>query len=392
MNPIKGLFLLDPQVVFLNHGSFGACPKPVFETYQAWQRRLEGQPVLFLGREFDGLMLQARQALGLALKVDPQDLVFITNATHALNCIARSINFAPEDEILSTNHEYGACDNTWRFIAQKCAARYVQVNIPLPVQSAEDMVEKLWSGVTQRTRVIYISHITSPTAHLFPVEAICQRARDLGILSIIDGAHAPGQFDLDLNSLGADFYFGNCHKWMLSPKGAAFLYARKEAQGLVEPLVVSWGWSADQNTTTGSPFIDLLQWSGTADPSAALSVPAALEFMERNEWPEVRSRCRTLLVLALDSISELTGLPLVYSRMDGSLPFLPPQMGVAALPPDVDLARLKLNLYENHRIEIPVISWNGYKFLRISVQGYNDEADIEALRAALKGEIDHCRV
>lgn len=392
MNPIKELFLLDPQVVFLNHGSFGACPKPVFETYQAWQKQLEQQPVHFLGREFDRLMLQARVALGLALRCDPQDLAYIPNATHALNCIARSIQLAPGDEVLTSSHEYGACDNTWQFITQKCGARYLHKQIPLPLLSPEEMIDQLWSGVNQHTRVIFLSHITSPTAQLFPVEEVCRRARQAGILSVIDGAHAPGQVDLDLPALGADFYFGNCHKWMLSPKGAAFLHARQEVQGLVEPLVVSWGWSADQNTTSGSRFIDLLQWSGTADPSAALSVPAAIGFMERHDWAKVRLRCHVLLVKALDAIKEITGLPSAYSPGRNSFPFLPPQMGVAPLPGDVDLPRLKINLYEKHHIEIPVIVWNDRKFLRISIQGYNDETDITALLAALGEEIDSCRV
>jgi isopenicillin-N epimerase len=387
LDDLKDLFLLDPQVVFLNHGSFGACPKPVFEVYQAWQRRLEKQPVLFLGREFNDLMGASRQALGECIHADADDLIYLPNATHAVNIVARSLNLSPGDEILTSDHEYGACDNTWDFICRKSGARYIHQPIPLPVSSPTEFVETLWQGVTQRTKLIYLSHITSPTAQLFPVETLCRRARQAGILSLIDGAHAPGQVELDLKSLDADFYFGNCHKWMLSPKGAAFLYTRKELQGLIEPLVVSWGWSADKNTTTGSRYVDILQWTGTHDPSAVLSVPAALQFLHDHDWNEVRRQCHALLVQALARAEQVTGLPGRY-RMDGPhASFLPLQMGILPLPVETDLTQLKMNLYEKYRIEIPCVEWNGAKFLRVSIQGYNDETDVNALIDALKNEI-----
>ncbi len=386
MNNLKDLFLLDPQVIFLNHGSYGACPKPVFEVYQSWQRRLERQPVLFLGREYNQLMLTARQALGDYLQADPNDLVFIPNATHGVNIIARSLNLAPGDEVLTSDHEYGACDNTWEFICRKSQARYVHQPIPMLEKTAEETVAALWKGVNPRTKLIYLSHITSPTAQVFPVELICQKARQAGILTAIDGAHAPGQLELDLNSLGADFYFGNCHKWMISPKGAAFLYARKEHQDSLEPLIVSWGWSANEETTTGSRFIDFMQWSGTYDPSAALAVPAAIQFMQDNHWLEVRQRCHELLIRTLDQISDITGLPALYHLEDPEEPSLPPQMGVAPLLDDIDTVTLKQTLYDRYHIEIPCIEWNGHKYLRISIQGYNDEADLMALLAAIKSE------
>ena len=238
-NVAKNNFLLDPDVVFLNHGSFGACPYPVFEVYQDWQRRLERQPVLFLGREMIEYDHQARQALGAYLHTAAKNLTFITNATQGVNIIARSLKLAPGDEIITTNHEYGACDYTWEFVCKKTGAVYIQQPISLPVRSSEEIVELFWRGVTTQTKVIYLSHITSPTALHLPVEAICRRARQYGILTVVDGAHAPGQILLDLDTLKADWHIGNCHKWMLAPKGAGYLYSHPAVQHLVEPLVVS---------------------------------------------------------------------------------------------------------------------------------------------------------
>lgn len=381
MNPLKQFFLLDPDIVFLNHGSFGATPRPVFETYQAWQRRLERQPVLFLGREFPELDRGARQALGAYLGAEPDDLVFVPNATFAVNALARSLRLGPEDEILTSNHEYGACDKTWDFIRRQTGARIVRQPICLPEGPDESpLVEQFWSGVTPRTRLIFLSHITSNTALRLPVEQICARARQAGILTFIDGAHAPGQIPLDLPATGADFYTGNCHKWMMAPKGAGFLYARPEAQPLLEPLIVSWGYQALPETTTGSPFVDHYQWTGTRDPSAALSVPAAIEFMREHHWDEVRQRCHFLLRDAIRRVCEIVDLAPPYP-LDSDF-FA--QMGIAPLPASTDLQALKTRLYDEYRVEVPLTEWDGRKFIRISVQGYNTEENLEALYAGLK--------
>ncbi|MCA9998356.1 MAG: aminotransferase class V-fold PLP-dependent enzyme [Anaerolineales bacterium] len=212
-NTFRNLFLLDPDVVFLNHGSFGATPRPVFDVYQAWQRQIEYQPVKFIGRELTGYLQTARHTLGNYLHAHGDDLVYIPNATFGVNIVARALLLTAEDEVLTTDHEYGACDRVWRFVSQKKGFHYVRQPIPLPVTSPEEIVEQLWQGVTPRTKVIYLSHITSATALRLPVEAICQRAREAGILTLVDGAHAPGQIPLDLTAMGADFYTGNCHKW-----------------------------------------------------------------------------------------------------------------------------------------------------------------------------------
>jgi isopenicillin-N epimerase len=379
MTSFKPLFSLDPEIVFLNHGSFGATPRPVFAVYQEWQRRLERQPVLFLGREIDQLLRTSRQVLGDYLNADADELVYIPNATHGANIIARSLDLQPGDEILTTDHEYGACNYAWEFACQKNGAVYKQQPIPLPVQAETEITEIIWSGVNGRTKAIYLSHITSPTALRLPVETICQRARQAGILTIIDAAHSPGQIPLDLQALGADIVFGNCHKWMLAPKGAAFLYARREVQHLIEPLVVSWGYHPAPAATTGSHFIDLLQWTGTKDPAAALSVPAAVQFMQEHNWGKVRKACHGLLHQAIQRVCELSGLPPLYP-LDSELYS---QMGAAPLPPATDLERLKERLYEVFRVEVPLIQWQEHKLIRISVQGYNTQGDIDALLHAL---------
>jgi isopenicillin-N epimerase len=269
---IKDLFLLNPRITFLNHGSFGACPRPVFEAYQAWQFILEHQPVEFLGRRANELLASARQVLADYLNVSAEDLIYFPNPTTAINMVARNLAIGPGDEILTTNHEYGAMDRTWDYICRQRGARYIHRPIQVPIRDQDALIEDFWAGVTNKTRAIFISHITSPTALIFPVEAICRKARQAGILSIVDGAHAPGQIPLDLQALGADIYTGACHKWLLAPKGAAFLYARREIQHWMDPLVISWGYESEHPSS--SQFIDYHEWQGTRDLAAFLSVPS----------------------------------------------------------------------------------------------------------------------
>ena len=379
MSTLKEYFLLDPAIVFLNHGSYGAAPKPVLEAYQHWQLRLERQPVLFLGRELPALLRESRRALGAYLNADADDLVYIPNATHGVNIVAHSLQLKPGDEILTTDLEYGACDYTWDFICCKTGARYTHQPILLPVHTEEEIIEQFWQGVTPQTRVIFLSHITSSTALRLPVEEICRRAREAGILTIIDAAHSPGQIPFDLAALGADIVFGNCHKWMLAPKGSGFLYVRREHQDLIQPLVVSWGTSPTPDIETGSRFIDILQWTGTRDPTAALAVPDAIRFMKDHDWENVRCECHRLLRQAIDRICDLTGLPPLYP-LDSNFYS---QMGIAPLPAS-DLTILKSRLYDEYRIEVPVTEWQGRQFIRISVQGYNSQTDIDTLVDALR--------
>ncbi len=376
MENLKPLFLLDPEVVFLNHGSFGACPRPVFETYQRWQRELERQPVEFLGRRANDLLAEARTALGAYLGAPPEDLVYFSNPTTAVNMVARSLALGPGDEILTTDHEYGAMDRAWRFMCGKTGAQYVRRVMPLPLTTAEALVDAFWAGVTEHTRVIFISHLTSPTALIFPVAAICRRARAAGILTVVDGAHGPGHLPLDLAALGADLYAGACHKWLMAPKGAAFLYARPEAQARLEPLVVSWGWESE--TPGPSRFIDYHEWQGTRDLAAFLAVPAAIRFQAERGWEQVRATCHALASEARARVNALTGL----APLSPDSPAWFGQM-VAMRLPAVDGAALKARLYAEYRLEVPLVAWQGADFLRVSFQGYNTRADLEALLAAL---------
>lgn len=375
MNTLKRYFLLDPTVTFLNHGSFGATPRPVFRVYQRWQRELERQPVEFLGRRFASLMGAARQALGEYLYAAADNLVYTTNVTVALNIVARSLDLGPGDEVLASDHEYGALDRTWRFLAQERGFCYVNQPVPVPLTTPEAFVETFWQGVTPRTRVIFLSHITSPTALIFPVEAVIRRARQAGILTVIDGAHAPGQIPLRLDELGADFYGGNLHKWLCAPKGAGFLYARPEVQPLLKPLVVSWGYQAE--IPGPSRFIDEQEWTGTRDIAAFLAVPEAIRFQEEHDWGNVRAACHALLVETVRRVCALSGGQPLADETDYA------QMAAAPLPDVADLAALKTRLYDEARVEVPLIQWQGRKLLRVSIQGYNTRRDVNKLVDAL---------
>lgn len=372
----RDLFLLDPKVVFLNHGSFGATPRPVFEKYQWWQRELERQPVEFLGVRFNDLMREARTALAAYVHAGADDLFYVPNATTGLNIVARSLQLNPGDEILTTDHEYGALDRTWRFLCRRSGAVYHAQAVPVPVTSAEAVVEQVWAGVTPRTRVLFLSHITSPTALILPVQELCRRARASGILSIVDGAHTVGQLPLDLEAIGADFYASNAHKWLCAPKGAAFVHVRREVQDRVEPLVVSWGYEA---TTPGpSRLIDEQEWTGTRDPAAYLTVPEAIRFVERHHWDEVRARCHALAGQARERMTSLCGLPPLSP--DSAQWYM--QMVTVPLPP-CDPPELKARLLNEFSIEVPVVVWQDRPYLRVSIQAYNSQQDVDRLLQAL---------
>jgi isopenicillin-N epimerase len=348
---VKGLFLLDPDVVFLNHGSFGACPRPVFEEYQRWQRELERQPVEFLAleRRFPELLDGARVRLAAYVGADAGDLAFAPNATTAMNAVVRSLALEPGDEVLLGDAEYGGLELLWQYVARRTGARLVRRPFP-----------ELDPGA--RTRVLFCSHVEWTTGRVNDVGEICRRAREAGALSIVDGAHAPGQVDLDLASLGADVYAGNCHKWLCAPKGSGFLYARRDVQRLIDPLVVSWDWS------DGAAFHELHRWQGTRDPSAYLAVPAAIDFQAEHDWPHVRERCHELLASLELPFEPLTDefVQMRGFRVD-----------------DPDPSALKRRLYDEHRIEVPIVQTRHGWAMRVSVQAYNDERDLAALAAAL---------
>ncbi len=379
---LREQFLLDPDVIFLNHGSFGACPAPVFAEYQRWQRELERQPVAFIQRRQHGLLDHARHRLASALGASADDLVFVPNATSGLNVFARSLGLRPGDQVLTTDHEYGALDLTWRHLCDRWGARYVNVALPLPMTTPETLVETLFAAVTPATRVIFLSHVTSPTALIFPVAEICRRARERGILTVVDGAHAPGQIDLDLDAIGADAYSGNCHKWMCGPKGSAFLHVRPEHQDRVEALAVSWGWGEGFQAHDGlarSQFIHRNQWQGTRDPAAYLAVPAALDFLAAHDWDAVRQRCFTMATGVAARVADLTGLAPVSPLTTDWVR----QMVAMPIPP-VDPVALAARLLDEYGIEVPLTRHGDHLMVRVSVQGYVTDEDLDALVGALR--------
>ncbi len=379
--PIREQYLLDPDVIFLNHGSFGACPKPVFETYQYWQRELERQPVDFIGRRAPGLIVEARSRLSKFLHSPEDDLVYFPNPTTAVNMVARSLDLQPGDEILTTDQEYPAMNQIWDYTAHKTGARYIHHPIPLPVVTKNDIVEALFAGVTPRTRVLFFSHVTCFTTLILPVEDICRHARELGILTIIDGAHAPGHIPLDLEKVGADIYVGACHKWLSAPKGTGFLYANPEAQAWLDPLVISYGWQHIDGNGKNT-FVPYQQNQGTRDVSGFLSVPAAIDFQEQNDWAARQAGCHVVVSDLRKRVGSLTGLP----------PFCPDTTDwfnqMVSIPlPDVDLEGLNKRL-EIRRIVVPVLRWNGHALVRVSAQAYNTQADVDALFSVLAEHLD----
>ena len=382
---LSSLFLLDPQVTFLNHGSFGACPRPVFEEYQRWQLQLERQPVAFLdpNRGLSGWMRDARKALASVVGADPDDIVGQTNATAALNIVAQSLDLKPGDEILTTDHEYAALEKTWAYVCRRSGARVRMVSIPLPLTREDQFTDAILGGMSDRTRVLFLSHITSATALVFPIERVVAEARARGIYSVIDGAHTPGHIPLDLHRLGADFYAGNCHKWMMSPKGAGFLHVRRDLQPMIHPLVISHGWTEDGNQPGArgpfgnSSFIDMLEMQGTRDPSAWLTLPAALAFARQHDWDTVARDCRALAQATAARVAALTGLKAF------SLPeFCAPQM-VSMPVPSCDPLVLQRSLMDRFGIEIPCFNWQAHTIVRVSAQGYNTSTQMDLLVAAL---------
>lgn len=381
-------FLIREDVVFLNHGSFGACPRPVFEAYQHLQLELEGQPVEFLGRRLTDLMRQPRIALAAELGTTEANIVGLTNATAGLNIVAQSLDLKPGDQILTTDHEYSALEKTWAYVCRKTGAEIVVVKVPLPLLTEDQFTDTIVAGMTERTKVLFLSHITSPTALLFPIERAIAEARKRGIWSVIDGAHTPGHIPLSLDALDADFYAGNCHKWMMAPKGSAFLHARPEVQHLLNPLVISHGWTAQSKDPGAvgpfgnSPFIDEIEVQGTRDPSGWLTVPKALEYRRENDWVSVQAHCQSLAQDTARRLGEITGLaPLSAPE------FCAPQM-VAMPIPECDTDQLKIDLIDKYNIEIPVFKWQDRCIARVSVQGYNSKPQMDLLIEALTDLLD----
>jgi isopenicillin-N epimerase len=379
------LWFLDPRITFLNHGSFGACPRAVLKFQTTLRERLEREPVQFLVREFEPLLDRARAELARFIGAQANDLVFVPNATSGINTVLRSLRFSKGDELLVTDHEYNACRNALEFVADRSGAKVVVAPIPFPMSSAEEIVRPILDRVTRRTRLVLVDHVTSQTGLVFPIREIVRELESRGVSTLVDGAHAPGMVPLNIARLGASYYTGNCHKWICAPKGAGFLHVRADKQEQIRPLVISHG--ANSARTDRSRFLIEFGWTGTWDPAAMLSVPEALRFMGgllAGGWPAVMARNRELALAGRKLICDALKIDLpAPDEFIGSFASIPLSPGRDAGPPKspLYLDPLQEILRSERRLEVPVIPWPKppARLLRISAQLYNSLKDYELL-------------
>jgi len=377
MQNLKQQFLLRDDITYLNFGSFGACPKPVFEKYQQFQLELEREPVQFITVNGLKYLETSREALATYLHCHKDDLVYVTNPSYAVNTIVKSLNLKPGDEILTSSLEYGACDKAWEYYCEKTGAVYVKQSISLPIHSKEEFVAEFFKGLSSKTKLVFISHITSSTGLRLPVKEICALAKEKGMMTFVDGAHAPGQIPLKLQDSPFDMYTGACHKWMLTPKGSSFLYVKKEYQSMVDPLVVSWGYNA--LFPSHSTFLDYHQMNGTRDYSAFLTIPTAIEFMQAHNWPQLASDCRKLVQQNAAEFCELLGSsPLAPVHDDFILQLFSAE--IKTTEPE----KLHRHFFDNYKIEIPVMRHGDKVYLRYSINAFNSQQDLDVLFTAIK--------
>ncbi len=380
---------LDPEVTFLNHGSFGACPRVVLERQSELRRQLEREPVRFFERDYEPLLDEARTVLAGVVGARTDDLAFVPNATAGVNAVLRSLDFGPDDELLVTDHEYNASRNALDHLIERTGARLVVVPLPLPVEDADEIIDAVLSHVTDRTRLLLIDHVTSPTGLVLPIERLVPALRERSVETLVDGAHGPGMLPLDLDAIGAAYYTGNCHKWLCTPKGAALLHVRRDRQDGLLPPQISHGRNSQR--TDRSRFHIEFDWTGTSDPTAWLAIPAAVEFL-RGLVPGglagLRQHNHELVVAARDLVCERLGLmPAAPAEMLGSLASIVlPQRDDpvdASAPPTTD--PLHDRLLDDHGIQVPVMRWPHppLRLLRISAQAYNALPDYERLADAL---------
>jgi isopenicillin-N epimerase len=386
-------WLLDQAVTFLNHGSFGACPRVVLEAQTEWRARPERQPVQFMVRELEAHWDEARTALARFVGAEAEDVVFVANATSGVNTVLRSLTFQPGDELLVTTHEYNACRNALDFVAERSGTKVVVAEIPFPLGRAEEAVAPVLAKVTARTRLALIDHVTSPTGLVMPIAPLVKELARRGVDTLVDGAHAPGMVPLDLKALGAAYYTGNCHKWLCSPKTAALLFVRRDLQSNIRPLAISHG--ANSKRTDRSRFLLEFGWTGTGDPSAMLCVPDALRFMEAalpGGWPQVMARNRALALAARKILCAGLGVEepcpeeFIGSMASAPLPDAPAK-GALRLP--FSEYPLQDELREKHRIEVPIHPWPSApkRLLRISAQLYNSLPQYERLARSVVEEL-----
>jgi isopenicillin-N epimerase len=385
---------LDPEVTFLNHGSYGACPAPVLEVQRALCDRLESEPVRFLSGDLPGLLVEAREAVGRFLGADPEGLAFVTNATTGVNTVLQSLRFEPGDELLTDDHEYNATINAMRAVAARDGARVVVAPIPFPIAGPDDAVAALLGAVNERTRLLLVSHVTSPTGLVLPVAELVEEMERRGIDTLVDAAHAPGMVPVDVAALGAAYWTGNGHKWLCGPKGTAVLWVRADRRDRIHPLVVSHG--ANEPLAERTRFRHEFDWVGTADPTGYLTLPAAIDWMDRcavpegGGWPAVMAANHALALEGRDIIAAALGIDApVPDTMLGSMAALP----LAGVADEMAATALGAALEIEDRIQVPIGPWpvraaqrDGVApqiLLRVSAQRYNGPADYERLAVAL---------
>jgi isopenicillin-N epimerase len=387
------LWLLDPASVFLNHGSFGACPKPVLEYQRKLQDLLERQPLQFLHREFEDRLEEARRPLAHFLGADVENLVFVQNATTGVNAVLRSLILKPGDELLTTDQEYNACRNALNFAAERSGATVVVATMPFPLKSTDELVQSVLSRATPRTRLALLDHVTSQTGMVLPIARLVKELSSRGIDTLVDAAHAPGMVPLNLKEMGVAYYSGNCHKWLCAPKGAGFLHVRPDRQELVRPTVISHG--ANSPRKDRSRFQIEFAWTGTHDPSACFSIPEAIRFMGSQlpgGWPQVMNRNRALALAARDILCRALNIQApcpdecIGSLAAVPLPDAPP--GEKPVGP-LFLDPLQNRLRERHGAEVQFAHWPAHpkRVLRVSAQLYNSLPQYELLAEALTKEL-----
>ncbi|HVR42038.1 MAG TPA: aminotransferase class V-fold PLP-dependent enzyme [Thermoanaerobaculia bacterium] len=384
---IRDHWTLDPSITFLNHGSFGATPGAILRVQDHYRARLEAEPVRFMTRELDALLDASREELARFLGARPEGLAFVPNATAGVNAVLRSLELEPGDELLTTTQEYNACRNALEYVCARSGSRPVVVDLPFPTTGPAEIAGRILERVGRRTRLVLVDHVTSQTALVFPIERIATELRERGVDLLVDGAHAPGMIPLDLETLGAAYYTGNCHKWICAPKGAAFLSVRGDRRDSVRPVSISHG--ANSTRTDRSRFLLEFDWTGTFDPTAWLSVGDSIRFMGSllpGGWPELMRHNHELALRGRDLLTHALAIPSpAPDSMLGSMAALPLPDGNAATAPSLYGDPLQDALLERHAIEVPVVPWPAppARVLRISAQIYNAPKEYERLAAAL---------
>lgn len=371
---IRHEWLLDPSKLTVNHGAYGATAKVVLTAQDEWRRRMEAQPSLFMRQTLPPALRAAADGLARFVGAEGRDLVFVDNATTGCNAVLRSLDFAPGDEILILSHAYGAVRNTVRYLADRHRLRVVEAKVAFPQPDADQIVAAVTSALTERTRIAVLDHITSSSAIVMPIARLVALCREAGVPVLVDGAHGPAHIDLDLTALDADWYVGNCHKWLMAPKGCAFLWSRRDRQTEIHPLTISHGF--------GRGYIEEFDWTGTRDPSAFLAVEAALAFHEALGGAALRERNRKLAERGATILASTLGTELgAGTELSGAMRLVRLPITGPASPDRALAARHQLEI---RGCDAPVSALNGGLWLRLSAQAYNQEADYEQLALLLK--------